>query len=78
MPTLLIWYGYKFRFYASDAPEPAHVHVVKDRKSAKVWLASMELAYSHGYNAKEISEFLAKIAENREDWMEKWNDFFGV
>ncbi|HVK90484.1 MAG TPA: DUF4160 domain-containing protein [Mycoplana sp.] len=78
MPTLLIWHGYKFRFYASDGLEPPHVHVVKDARSAKVWLESMELAYSHGYNAREIAEFSAKIAENRDDWMEKWNEFFGI
>ena len=30
MPTLLVWQGYKFRFYALDADEPPHVHIVKD------------------------------------------------
>lgn len=74
----MIWHGYKFRFYASDGPEPPHVHVIKDGSSAKVWLASVEMAYSHGYNGREISEFTAKIAENRGEWMEKWNGFFGV
>ena len=78
MPTLLIWHGYAFRFYASDAPEPPHVHVVKNGRSAKVWLRSMELAYRHGYSAKETAEFLDKIAEHRADWMEKWDDFFGI
>lgn len=78
MPTVLIWHGYKFRFYASDGPEPPHIHVVKDERSAKVWLETMELAYSRGYNKREIAEFSAKIAENRADWMEKWNEFFGV
>jgi hypothetical protein len=33
MPTLLIWRGYKFRFYALDVDEPPHVHIVKDGKS---------------------------------------------
>jgi hypothetical protein len=78
MPTLLIWHGYRFRFYASDGPEPPHVHVVKDARSAKVWLANMELAYNHGYNAREIAEFSAKISEKRKEWMEKWNEFFGI
>ncbi|PZU85919.1 MAG: DUF4160 domain-containing protein [Shinella sp.] len=78
MPTLLIWHGYRFRFYASDGPEPPHVHIVKDGRSAKVWLASMEMAYCHGYNAREVAEFLAKVTENRDDWMEKWNGFFGI
>lgn len=78
MPTLLIWHGYRFRFYASDGLEPAHVHIVKDGRAAKVWLSSLEIEYARGYNGREIAEFSAKIAENRDDWMEKWNDFFGV
>lgn len=78
MPTLLVWHGYKFRFYASDGPEPPHVHVVSDGKSAKVWLESLEVEYAHGYNRREIAEFAAKIAGNRDSWMEKWNDFFGI
>jgi hypothetical protein len=78
MPTLLIWHGYKFRFYAADGPEPPHVHVIKDSKSAKVWLESLEMEYGHGYNTREIAEFSGKIAEHCKEWMEKWNDFFGL
>lgn len=78
MPTLLIWQGYKFRFYSSDGGEPPHVHIVKDKRSAKVWLINMEIAYNHGYNNREAAEFLAKIDESRADWMEKWNEFFGI
>ena len=36
MPTLLIWRGYKFRFYDLDVDEPPHVHIVKDGSSLKV------------------------------------------
>ena len=78
MPTLLIWHGYRFRFYASDGPEPPHVHVVKDRRTAKVWLRSLEMEYQHGYNERELAELLAKIGENREAWIGKWNEFFGI
>lgn len=78
MPTLLIWHGYRFRFYSSDGSEPAHVHIVKDGKDAKVWLSTMELAYSRGYNARENAEFLAKIEENRQVWKEQWDEFFGI
>ncbi len=54
------------------------MHIIKDRSSAKVWLATMEMAYCHGYNSGEIAEFSAKIADNRDGWMEKWNEFFGI
>lgn len=42
MPTVVID-GYVFRFYSSDRLEPAHVHVLKDRMSAKVWLRPVML-----------------------------------
>jgi Domain of unknown function (DUF4160) len=78
MPTLLIWRGHKFRFYASDMPEPPHVHIVKDGKSAKVWLRSLEIEYLQGYNEREMRELIAVIAENRDAWIGAWNDFFGL
>ena len=78
MPTLLIWHGYKFRFYAMDKGEPAHVHVFKDNRSLKVWLERMEVARNVGYNDREVERLLAIIAEHREQWMEAWNGFFGV
>ncbi len=66
MPTVLIWRGFKFRFYASDGLEPPHVHVVKDGGSAKVWLRNLEVALCNdGYNEREMRELLTVIAEHR-------------
>lgn len=78
MPTLLIWRGYKFRFYASDMPEPPHVHIAKDGKSAKVWLRNLEIEYVRGYNEREMVELLAIVADNRNAWIGTWNEFFGL
>jgi hypothetical protein len=78
MPTLLIWHGHKFRFYALDVDEPPHVHVVKDGKSLKVWLRSLETARNEGYNDREVERLLAVAAEHRDNWMDAWNDFFGL
>ena len=77
MPTLLIWRGYKFRFYSSDMQEPPHVHIAKDGGSAKVWLLDLDVAYQHGYNEREMKDLLAVVAENRDAWIRSWNDFFG-
>lgn len=78
MPTLLIWHGYKFRFYVLDADEPPHVHIVKDGKSLKVWLQSLEIATNRGYNEREVARLLIVVAERRDDWIGAWNDFFGI
>ncbi|MGN6464063.1 MAG: DUF4160 domain-containing protein [Rhizobiaceae bacterium] len=36
MPTLLVWHGYRFRFYSLDRPEPPHIHIAKEGHDAKV------------------------------------------
>jgi hypothetical protein len=77
MPTLLVWRGHKFRFFSSDMQELPHVHIAKDRKSAKVWLQSLEVEYAHGYNERELNALLAVVAENRDEWIRSWNEFFG-
>ncbi len=78
MPTLLIWRGYKFRFYALDMDEPPHVHIAKDGKSLKVWLGSLEIAQNRGYTEMETARLLAIVAERRDEWMGAWNEFFGL
>lgn len=78
MPTLLVWRGFKFRFYALDMGEPAHVHVVKDGKSARIWLAKLEVANNKGYSERELAELLAVVGEHQSQWIEAWNEFFGI
>ncbi|WP_174803966.1 DUF4160 domain-containing protein [Martelella limonii] len=78
MPTLLIWHGCRFRFYALDRGEPPHVHVVKDDKSLKVWLETMAVARNIGYNDREIERIVSVISEHQAEWIGVWNDFFGV
>ena len=78
MPTLLIWRGHKFRFYALYDGEPPHVHVVKDGKTLKVWLKSMEIATNRGYNDREVASIVEIVDLNRDQWMERWNEFFGL
>ena len=78
MPTLLIWHGHKFRFFALDRDEPPHVHIVKDGKSLKVWLRNLEVVRNKGYNDQEVAQLLAVTGERRDDWIGAWNDFFGL
>ena len=37
---------YRFYFYASEGNEPPHVHVRRDRATAKFWLNPVRLARS--------------------------------
>jgi len=76
MPTVLRWQGYRFFFYSADGREPPHVHVTKDGKEAKIWLADLVLALNMGYSAKELNVILTKTREEREAFLEAWRDYF--
>lgn len=76
MPTLLKWRGYRFFFYSADGWEPPHIHVVKDGKEAKIWLGDLTLAVNLGYSAKELNEIIRKTRDERDGFLEAWNDYF--
>ena len=57
--------------------EPPHVHIVKDGNAAKVWLKNLGVAYTHGYDEREMKELLDVVAQNRDAWIGAWNEFFG-
>ena len=76
MPTLLRWNGYRFFFYSADGSEPAHVHVVKDDKEAKLWLNDLGVPINFGYSAREMNEILRAAREHRDAFREAWDDYF--
>ena len=76
MPTLLRWNGYRFFFYSADGGEPAHIHVVRAEQEAKIWLSDLTVAVNFGYSARELGEIVRKVREQREAFLEAWNDHF--
>ena len=76
MPTLLRWNGYRFFFYSADGGEPAHVHVTRDNKEAKIWLHDVSVAANFGMSAAEMSEIIRRTRESRMAFLEAWNDYF--
>ncbi|MGB0387181.1 MAG: DUF4160 domain-containing protein [Ardenticatenaceae bacterium] len=54
MPTVQRIGPYRFFFYASDRNEPPHIHIRRDRNTAKFWLNPVRLANSGGFNRKEL------------------------
>jgi hypothetical protein len=75
MPTLLSTKGYRFFFYINDHTPP-HVHIEKNRSTAKFFLKNAELAKSKRFNAKELSEIRNIIMENIELFKTKWDEHF--
>jgi len=75
-PTVLESGPYRFFFFSSDRGEPVHVHVKRDRKLAKFWLAPVRLAYNYGFSETELNR-IADIARKHEAELSKaWHDYF--
>jgi len=76
MPTIFIFFGLRFMFYANDH-EPVHVHVVKDDAEAKFSvLPEIEMIYNYGLKASDLKNAKEIITENAEIIIERWNEFF--
>ena len=76
MPTIAIIKGYRFFFFSNEGTEPPHVHVEKGDKYAKVWLGTVELAWSRGFRSHELNEILRIVAGRKKTFTEKWHDYF--
>ena len=76
MPTVLRSGPFRFFFYAADGVEPPHVHVQRDRKTAKFWLDSVSLAQNDGFSPTELGRLVRLVDDNRMDILNSWNDFF--
>ena len=77
MPTILRFEGFRFYFYSHETNEPPHVHVDKQKNSAKFWLDSVSLARNIGYSAKDLRKIQEIIIEHKELLLEKWYGYFG-
>ncbi len=75
MPTILRTKGYRFFFYINDHTPP-HIHVEKERSTAKFSLKNAELVKSKRFNANELSEIRKLIIENLELLKSKWDERF--
>lgn len=76
MPTVRRIGGYRFFFYANENSEPRHIHVQKERKLAKFWLAPVSLASSTGFAAHELTRLMRLVEQNQQKFVEAWNEFF--
>ena len=77
MPTVLRSGPYRLYFYSSDGDEPPHVHVTRDECAAKYWLEPLRYESSVGFRPVEMRRIQAIIAENREQILERWNEYLG-
>jgi hypothetical protein len=77
MPIVARIGQFRFFFYSNEGTEPAHVHAQVERKLAKFWLNPVALASSGRFSASELRAIERIVLENRERFLEAWNEFFG-
>lgn len=71
---MLLLNGFKFFFYANDHP-PAHAHVLKGERWAKIEVVSLAVKYSTLKN-QELKECLSIVESCQSEFLEKWNAWF--
>jgi hypothetical protein len=77
MPTVWRSGPYRFFFYAGDREEPPHVHVERERSSAKFWLEPVRLHKSRGFARIELNRIQALIQAHHEELVRAWHEYFG-
>jgi hypothetical protein len=68
---------YRFFFFSSDRGEPAHVHVARDRKTAKFWLQPVRLDYNLGFaTPNEPNKMAVLVQDHQSALLKAWHDYF--
>lgn len=75
MPTIFIFFGFRFMFFSNDH-EPIHVHIVKDDNEAKYNIEPLGLVYNRGFKKNELKMIESVIEENLEVIAARWKEFF--
>ena len=75
-PTVLQSGPYRFFFFSSDRNEPTHVHVKRDEKLAKFWLAPVRMAYNFGFSQAEMNRIAALVQKHEAALSEAWHEYF--
>ncbi len=78
MPTVYREGPYSFLFFSSDAGEPPHIHVKRDRSIAKFWLEPVALAKNSGFSDHELNDIERLVNEHQAVLREAWDDYFGA
>lgn len=78
MPTIFRHRAYRIYFHSHEPNEPPHVHIDRERLSAKFWLNPVGLARNLGFSERELLIIERIVAEHRSEFLEKWNGYFGI
>ncbi|MCP5523277.1 MAG: DUF4160 domain-containing protein [Verrucomicrobiales bacterium] len=77
MPPVLRHGAYRFLFYASDRPEPLHVHVARESAVVEFWLEPVRLARRGGFRGQELVDIQGIVIDNQRQLIGAWHEYFG-
>ncbi len=76
MPTVFRHGPYRFFFYSGDRDEPPQLHAERDACEAKFWIDPVRLERSKGFARKELNDIQSIVEGNRQDLLDRWNEYF--
>ena len=76
VPTILRAGPYRVYFYSADFNEPAHVHVDRDRDTAKFWLDPLELAHNRRFSRVDLARIRRIVQQHQLTLLRAWNEYF--
>ena len=65
MPTIDDIGPYKFFFYSAEGSEPPHVHIRRERATAKFWLDPVRLSKSRRFSDHELRSMQKLVEKHR-------------
>ena len=77
MPTILRTGPYRVYYFSNDLKEPPHVHVDRERLSAKFWLQPVSLARNLGFSARELRRIQKLLEAHQAELLEASHGDFG-
>jgi len=75
MPTVFTEEGYRFKIYPNDHP-PAHVHVQKAEKEARVRIdGQIDVISSEGFNERELTAIRRLAHDHQATLLAVWDTY---
>ena len=74
MPTVIREDGYTIRIYLNDHI-PAHVHVLKAEKEARVTLEEIEIMDNIDFTSKELRRIIEIVEAHHDELLEVWDTY---
>jgi len=77
VPTLRPIGAFHIYFDSHDPNWPRHVPIDRGDATNKIWLESLNVAWSLGFGAHEIKGVVEMVRANSKSFLEAWHGCFG-